>query len=659
MKVRKLINKIYQRLNLKYKDENIERLTFEQMKFITQGRNRNCFLEACPGSGKTEVVGLKAAYELNNWKGHFTGIAIVSFTKTAAKEIKERVRKYAGIKATSHPHFIGTFDSFFYNFILYPFFYKQVNFQGINNDFSPRAIIDEKSDAEFSKNKKYQAGTKFAVRNGRKLFGIPIPANKFYFDLRKKEFFILPPIKNAKKFISLSDLLKKPEQIEFLRPYYSLWLTLEKIKNGFWKAKQNFWQDGFLTFKDSEFIIYKIFETIPEILKKFSKRFPIIIIDECQDLSPVQLMILQKLVNEGVVLLFIGDLNQAIFKFREVKPELVEDFIKRNNLKKLKLTNNFRSNQSIVNTFSKIFPAKIKGNEQNYLQDKLVLIEYKENEIPKLITRYKELINEANVEAQEEIIKIENSAIIIRGSSLLNKFKPFKTETNNSITLLAISIHLWNLPNKNSETLRIALSYFGFFISKTFYKNEGDSINYYCIKTVSNTEWRIFLSSLLSRLSKSFFPFFDDNMNPFTFSELTKRIKTFVPKIISELPVEPYLEVENIKLNTERGLANESINKYVSNFQIKDKIRITTIHSVKGETLDSALIVSSSDGRSRGGHWKDWFNDHPESDDEFEHKRYGYVAFSRPKHLLVLATPQLNSGERQFFEDIGFKIENL
>ncbi len=90
-----------------------------------------------------------------------------------------------------------------------------------------------------------------------------------------------------------------------------------------------------------------------------------------------------------------------------------------------------------------------------------------------------------------------------------------------------------------------------------------------------------------------------------------------------------------------------------------NNIRITTIHDIKGETLDSAMIVSSLDGHSQGGYWKHWFNDTANNDLENEYKRYGYVAFSRAKHLLILATPQLNRIDKEYFENIGFKIENL
>ncbi len=42
-------------------------LSEEQLDFILHTSNQDCYLKACPGSGKTEVVGIKAAYEICTW----------------------------------------------------------------------------------------------------------------------------------------------------------------------------------------------------------------------------------------------------------------------------------------------------------------------------------------------------------------------------------------------------------------------------------------------------------------------------------------------------------------------------------------------------------------------------------------------------------------
>ena len=658
-----LRNIVYKKLQLERTDENIERLTKEQLLFITHDINTPSYLEACPGSGKTEVVGLKTAFEIIDWKEKYSGIAIVSFTNNAANEIHKRATKYAGANTTKHPHFIGTLDSFFYKYLVCPFFHGIVGFKGVENDKSPRSIIDERSDADFLNNTKYQAKTRYAVSNrnatGNPYVGIPISANRFYYDVLKQDFFVLPSLDNVRVFSSLKDVLKRPEQVEYLKDKRDDFLTDKIIYQGFWKAKHSMWKDGFVTFRDCEFIILKIFHLKKEIKKKFIKRFPIIIIDECQDLSPTQLIILQCLVKEGLKIHFIGDLNQSIYKFREVNPSLITNFITDNSLSKLRLTNNFRSNQSIVNVFCKIFPKSIIGKETTHFTNSLRLIEYEEAEISKLIDRYKEIIDESNKNVAKEIVDSKKSAIIIRGSTLLNKFRPFKTNSKNPVTILAVSMQLWNTENKTSDIMNNALTLFGCFLSKVFYKNEGSSRNQYRQETVSNANWRISLASLITDLSQQLYPFTDKKGNNQTFSKWASELRKLLPQIYEKLPSKALIELKNISFQVEKGLGSSIVSDVVKEYAFSNTIRTTTIHDVKGETLDSAMIVSSLDRRSRGGHWEDWFNEKSTTDERLEHMRYGYVAFSRPKHLLVLATPKLQPDERVMFENMGFSIENL
>ena len=665
MTVEQLRYIVYQRLKISVKDENIERLTQEQLEFITQDINKPCYLEACPGSGKTEVVGIKAAYELIEWKAKFSGLAIVSFTNNASDEIEKRAKKYAGINATSHPHFIGTLDSFFYKYVLCPFFYRLVEFKGTNGDCSPRMIVDERSDADFLKNKKYQAKTWYAIPNpstkpgSNHYIGIPISANRFYFDLNKNDFAVLPPIKNARIFSTLCDILNRPEQQAYLKPLLDGWLTNEKIIDGFWSAKKAFWRDGFLTFRDCELIILQIINNKPNIRKNIIKRFPHIIIDECQDLSPMQLIILTYLVKDGLKVYFIGDLNQSIYKFREVSPQLITKFISENKLVNLRLSHNFRSNQKIVDVFCKIFPNSVVGNEKQFLKNCLILIEYDINEIPQLINRYQELIMEANGEAKKEIVKVSQSSIIIRGSTLLNSFRPFKTDSSNPLTILAIALQLWNSEHKNAEIMGSAISLFGFFLSKTFYKSEGNFRNQYCPESISSAKWRMSLANLLTIISKDLYTFQGENGNKLTFSNWAVIVRNYLSVFILKLPIESYIDAANVTVQAERGLGSILVSDHVSQYKSGSKIRTTTIHDVKGETLDSIMLVSSLDKKSKGGHWEDWFNQAPSNADEHEYKRYGYVAFSRPKHLLVLAVPKLVSKDRSFFTGSGFEIEEL
>ncbi|MBK6965345.1 MAG: hypothetical protein IPH20_15790 [Bacteroidales bacterium] len=193
-----------------------------------------------------------------------------------------------------------------------------------------------------------------------------------------------------------------------------------------------------------------------------------------------------------------------------------------------------------------------------------------------------------------------------------------------------------------------AISLMGHFLSKLFYKNEGNIRNQYCQETISNVKWRISLASLLTEMSKALYPFQDRKGTKLKYSKWAVVVRDYLPSIVTRLPIKPYIEISEVKFQVERGLAEILVPDHVSVYNTGSKIRTTTIHNIKGETLDSVMVVSSLDKKSKGGHWEDWFNQSPTTSDEHEHKRYGYVAMSRPKHLLVLATPKLRAIDRAF-----------
>ena len=85
-------------------------------------------------------------------------------------------------------------------------------------------------------------------------------------------------------------------------------------------------------------------------------------------------------------------------------------------------------------------------------------------------------------------------------------------------------------------------------------------------------------------------------------------------------------------------------------------LRITTIHSVKGETLDAVLLVSAPNKQgTQDGHWTQWLED-PTS----EAARLAYVASSRPKHLLAWAIPKThNEDDLNKIRGLGFHIIDM
>ena len=70
-------------------------LTDEQKAFLdAEGKVILC---ACPGSGKTYVVGKKLLKYLTSWPHAHRGVAVLSFTNIASKEIMRQTAELSGI----------------------------------------------------------------------------------------------------------------------------------------------------------------------------------------------------------------------------------------------------------------------------------------------------------------------------------------------------------------------------------------------------------------------------------------------------------------------------------------------------------------------------------------------------------------------------------
>lgn len=234
----------------------------EQLDFILHPINEACYLKACPGSGKTEVVGIKAAYEIAEWKNYFSGIAVLSFTKNASKEIADRIKKFGGTNATQHPHFIGTINSWLHGYILHPFAHKATGYKGKNSDKSYRLIDNEE---------KYDFLTPFKTIISYQPYPTDAWVNDYYFEC------------------------SEPLGLQSQSRYLDLTAIDPPAKTALEENKKKFLKAGLATYADAEFLCYYLLKRNPSILANLVKQFSIIIIDECQDLSNNQLGILKLL----------------------------------------------------------------------------------------------------------------------------------------------------------------------------------------------------------------------------------------------------------------------------------------------------------------------------------------------------------------------------
>jgi DNA helicase-2/ATP-dependent DNA helicase PcrA len=607
-------------------------LSEEQLDFVLHPFEQACYLKACPGSGKTEVVGIKSAYEIAGWKEKFSGIAVLSFTNNAAKEIADRIKRFGGTKAIQHPHFIGTIDSWLHGYILHPFAHKLTGYIGKNSDNSYRLVDNEEH---------YDFLSPFQTILSYKPFKVAW-VNDYYFECSTPT-----AIQSQSRYLDLTSVPAAEK------------ITLQDNKKRFLKA-------GLATYSDAEFLCYGLLKSNTFILKNFVKRFPIIIIDECQDLSNNQLEILKLLNLNGAIIHFVGDNNQSIYEFKKVYVGKINAFIEDNKLKGRLLTKNFRSNQKIVNVSmglekfnTGITPNHVVGNEKEKTTKSCLLWEYTPagfSQLPQKFIDHIKRIN-ATIPKPESQISISKSGILARAHATLSAFRSQPISDLSKIELFANALNCWASNPRTGKDMQNALQQIGKSISLLAYNGKGNHQHQYCPEGYKQIEWRNLLSDLIVKVtaaSTGVYPF-----NYLTWTQWVVNLKSFLENYWHNfrLPTNDWDSVK-AKIKAPNGCATllviDTLKATQNNYS--EKIRMTTIHDVKGETLDAVLVVSTKDKKSKGGHFEQWISENP---DEREFVRFAYVASSRPKHLLIWAIPKIPcNGFINKIRGLGFETES-
>lgn len=616
----------------------IARNSDEQLDYILSSIEDCIFLKACPGSGKTEVVGLKAAYEMSKWKKTPGGIAVLTFTNNAAEVIKKRVSQFGGVIRVGFPHFIGTIDSWLHGYIAHPFAHTATKYDGKDGDHSIR-VIDNSSQARFLNSFK----TKY------NLAGVGNPAaNEYYFDVETQKYVFSSNNKKIDAKRNLQDL--EDWQIADLE-----------------KTKAKFKMAGFATYQDIEQICHELLLEKPEIVRLLSLRFPFIIVDECQDLSWIQMQILDKMRSQGTVLHFVGDLNQAIYEFKRVDPEKVRNYTSKSEFDILTLSENYRNCHSISNLCDNLVNNTNKATTINAseLEFPCVCVRFEKDEMMKLPQWFNDYLDKVEINKNY-------SAVVTRSWANVSRMRPADSGAIEKYQeRFAAAIHLWKTECR--QAAGDALKFFGRFVSEKFFP--GDLTNhreYYCPESVDSAlVWRLFLATALSNCCQDYL-LCDLKQTWRTWNQIVRdrlhkhliKSKSTFGAVLSECDF-PQLASKSIEDNSlpifvaPSGKSNNQVLECVPlNSSARIPLRVTTIHNVKGETLEALMLVSSRNkSGTEDGYWTQWLDD-PTS----EAARLAYVASSRPRKLIIWAIPnpsKAEEGKLDLLRNIGFHIISL
>ena len=277
------------------------------------------------GSGKTKVLTTRIAHLLANGVDAFNILAL-TFTNKAAKEMKARVEKILGDN-NARNLYIGTFHSVFARILR-----GEAQRLGYPQNFTIYDTDDAKSVVK-------------TVINELNLDDKHYKPNVVYNRISSAKNALVGPAEYA------TDYAIQQEDMRSNRP------AIAQIYDAY--AKRCF-KNGAMDFDDLLIKMYELLKNFPESLHKFQHKFKYILIDEYQDTNPAQYEIIKLLGAAHENVCVVGDDAQSIYSFRGATIENILQFQKDyDDVKVVKLEQNYRSTQSILNAANEI----IKNNK--------------------------------------------------------------------------------------------------------------------------------------------------------------------------------------------------------------------------------------------------------------------------------------------------------
>ena len=276
--------------------------------------NGPCMVLAPPGSGKTLIVTERTRYLIEESGVRPDQILVITFTRYAAREMKERFERLTAGK--NYPVTFGTFHSIFYGIL------KCAYGIGANNLMSEKessVLLQEVID--------------------------------------QTDIESTPEVEDEEELVR--ELLREVGMVKnglcHLKDFHSKYLTQDEFAEVFRSYEHQKKELKKFDFDDMLVQCYALFRKKPEILQGWQKRFQYILIDEFQDINRVQYEVIRMLAAPRYNLFVVGDDDQSIYGFRGAKPELML-YMKQEfpSLRTISLTMNYRSTEFITGAAARV-----------------------------------------------------------------------------------------------------------------------------------------------------------------------------------------------------------------------------------------------------------------------------------------------------------------
>lgn len=578
----------------------MKRFTDEQEKFLkAEGK---VVVKACPGSGKTYSVANKLLNYLQTWKEPHQGVAVLSFTNVASEEISYKLSDLnTTYNKIEYPHYIGTVDSFINEFIV-------LRYGHLITKDRVRPII--------------------ALKDS---WNIP-------YSYWRQECRVRGCVDHIEEFRYgvAGGLYRGNEKVKCEPRGKALILPCQKYKLMLYDKNVIFQNEV-------SFYAYNILKKYTQIKEAIIDRFPVIIIDEAQDISEEQMVVFDLLVEAGIKSIFlVGDPDQAIYEWRNASPDCFKNKAESSMWSCIELNNNFRSSQNICNATC-YFAESLKGKNSN-----IAVGEYKNESTKPILLQTKDT-------TEEDVIKVfldkcrsmdiditpQNVAVLTRGRIYVDTDVEDLWK-NKDIELFAKASYEWNYGSRKKAYNDMAKASYRVLIGEEVAEH---LMMQNIVEYIDEEKWKDFIVEVFANLP-------DINIS---IAEWVKEFADVYCKIISKYNLRfaegrSKSEVFKIKRSDKKKPQFKEVPmKKFFEKKKEEEYTKSSIHGVKGETYEAVLMyIKSKQGNTITPKLL------MEGNLDKELMRIAYVAMTRPRRLLMIAMPETNKIEEceRFSEDV-------
>ncbi|OPH59445.1 DNA helicase UvrD [Paenibacillus ferrarius] len=255
------------------------------------------------GSGKTTVLVCRVAYLLRVHRVHPSHLLLITFSKKAAEEMRERLTSLPGIESSMTQSMqVRTFHAFCLRLLRMNGFQQE-----ILSDGRFQQIVFKRIMLSMGLQDTYQPEVLIALLSSYKM-----------------------------QLIEVQDLPEKTEEDQETK---KIFMQYEQ-----WKMEQQK-----IDFDDILLLAYHLLKQNADILRSLERKFTYISVDEFQDTNTVQYEIIKMIAQNHQNLMVVGDDDQTIYSFNGARNEFILQFHEQYpTAKTVTLDINYRSTSSIV-----------------------------------------------------------------------------------------------------------------------------------------------------------------------------------------------------------------------------------------------------------------------------------------------------------------------